>query len=436
MPENENATYFTKEMAKEYTILAPPLFPIHEQLFLPLINEWGYNIKMMENTGENVMRKGLKYCHNDTCYPAQIVIGEMMDSIESGKYDVHKLAFIITQTGGGCRASNYISLMRKALSNAGYSFIPIISFNFQRDLEQSGFRLTIPMLYRMLYYVIAGDIIMTLKNQCLPYEAVSGITEKKVDFWIEEFRLRFPRHKFFSYSDILKCYREIVEDFDSIKLNSVKKVKVGIVGEIFVKFSPYGNNELEKFLIDEGAEPVIGGVVDFCLYCISNGITDYQLYGEKSVKAFLQWIGLKILEKKQNDARKVIEKFSTFTPMPSFSDIMKSRKGFISKGVKMGEGWLLTAEMLDLCENGVKNIVCAQPFGCLPNHIVGKGMIKGIKDKVQDANIVSVDYDFSSTKANQENRIKLMLENAKKNLNQTDGKDFLFVEKEPEIING
>lgn len=412
--QKNNITYFTEEMAKDYTILVPPMFPLHENILIPIMNEWGYHLKMITNSGMDVMTKGLKYCNNDTCYPAQIVIGEMMDIIESGEYDIHKIAFLITQTGGGCRASNYISLMRKALQNAGYPFIPIISFNFKKDMEQSGFKMPVSMLYRMVYCVLFGDLLMSLKNQCLPYEKNSGETEQLVNIWINKITKRFSRHRQFSYLTVKNYYKEIVEDFTKIPLIEKEKIKVGIVGEIFVKFSPYGNNELEKFLIDNGAEPVLGGVTDFCLYCVSNGVTDYKLYGEKAAKALIMNLGMKILMKMQKDIIETVKKYSEFTPMPYFKNTVNSAKDFINLGVKMGEGWLLTAEMLEFCKSGIKNIICAQPFGCLPNHIVGKGMIKGIKEKFNDANIVAVDYDFSSTKTNQENRIRLMLANAYK----------------------
>lgn len=418
--QNDEITYFTKEMAKDYTILVPPLFPIHESLLIPMMNEWGYKLKMMENDGVDVMTKGLKYCHNDTCYPAQIVIGEMMDVIENGEYDIHKIAFLITQTGGGCRASNYISLMRKALANAGYSFIPIISFNFKKDLEQSGFEMSVPMLYRMLYFVIIGDLLMTLKNQCLPYEVIEGQTQERLEYWIAEVQRRFSKDKIFSYFEIKRCYKDIIDDFGKIALRKEDKVKVGIVGEIFVKFSPYGNNRLEEFLIKENAEPVLGGVVDFCLYCTSNAVVDYKLYGINRLKAVVLKAATNILMHKQNTVIKLIKKRSGFRPMAYFGDIMKARENFIDMGVKMGEGWLLTAEMLEFCEKGIKNIICTQPFGCLPNHIVGKGMINGIKEKYNDANIVAIDYDFSSTKTNQENRIKLMLANAKQKLQKSE----------------
>ncbi|MCD7797092.1 MAG: 2-hydroxyacyl-CoA dehydratase [Clostridiales bacterium] len=415
--ENENEiVYFTEDMVDDYTILVPPMFPIHEKLLIPIMNGWGYHLKMMENSGEEVRRKGLKYCHNDTCYPAQVVIGEMMDVIESGEYDIHKIAFLITQTGGGCRASNYISLMRKALQNAGYSYIPIISFNFKHSLEQSGFKMPLLMLYRMLYCVYFGDLLMTLKNQCIPYEKEKGEAERRVDYWIDEIARRFAKEKNFSYIAIKKCYRNIVADFEKIPLEKAEKPKVGIVGEIFVKFSPYGNNELEKFLISNGAEPVLGGVADFCLYCVSNGVTDYKLYRKNAIKAFGMYLGLKILMKKQKDVINIVKKYSHFRSMPYFGDTMNASKEFISMGVKMGEGWLLTAEMLEFCSSGINNIICTQPFGCLPNHIVGKGIMKAAKEKYPDANIVAIDYDFSSTQTNQENRIKLMLANANKNL--------------------
>ncbi len=412
-----NAAEFTKEMAESYTILVPPMVPVHEKLFFPMMNEWGYHIKMMENSGELVMRKGLKYCHNDTCYPAQICIGEMMDAIESGEYDTNKLAFIITQTGGGCRASNYIALMRKALNNAGYGHIPVISMNFSRNLEHSkGFTLTLSMLYRMFYFMYIGDLLVTLKNQCAPYELIPGETQRHMDRWIAEVPARFGRYKKFGYGDIKKCYREIVEDFASIPRRHEQKPKVGIVGEIFVKFSPYGNNELENFLTANGAEPVLGGLADFCMYCVKNGMIDFELYKSKMLKGLGMDAATHIMMAKQMDVIKTIRKYSDFHPSAYFGDVLKATKGFINNGVKMGEGWLLTGEMLEFCQSGIKNIVCAQPFGCLPNHIVGKGMIKGVKALYSDANIVPIDYDFSSTRTNQENRIKLMLANAYKNM--------------------
>lgn len=400
-------------MAKDYTILVPPMFPIHERLLLPLVSQWGYKMEMMTNDGNAVMRKGLSYCHNDTCYPAQVVIGQMMDCIESGKYNPHKIAFLITQTGGGCRASNYISLMRKALNNAGYSYVPIISFNFKSDLEQSAFKMTLPMIIRMGYFVYLGDLLMTLKNQVKPYEINKGETDRLVDEWINRIIEKYPRSKFMRYTELIHCYKEIIKSFKLIKAEKKPRKKVGIVGEIFVKFSPYGNNHLEDFLINEGAEPVLGGVCDFCLYCVSNSVIDSEFYGIKKLKGFGSKILLKIMCEMQKGMISIIKENSDFDTMPSFYDLMKARKDFISMGVKMGEGWLLTAEMLDFCEMGVKNIVCTQPFGCLPNHIIGKGMIKGVKEKFNDANIVAIDYDFSNTKANQENRLKLMLANAK-----------------------
>ena len=407
-------TVFTKEMVGEYTILVPPMFPIHERLLLPLVSEWGYNMKMITNDGPSVMCKGLNFCHNDTCYPAQVCIGEMIDCIESGEYDPHKIAFLITQTGGGCRASNYISLMRKALDNAGYNFVPIISLNFKADLEKSAFKFTVPMLIRMGYFLLIGDLLMTLKNQIKPYETEKGAADAMVDKWIDEVIRRYPREKHMKYTDLIKCYREIIRDFKTIETKKPeKRTRVGIVGEIFVKFSPYGNNHLEDFLIEEGAEPVLGGVLDFILYCVSNGVTDARLYGTKKLKAFGCKILTKVLCEMQKGLRSVIGEESNFNPMPSFYNLMKARDNFISMGVKMGEGWLLTAEMLDFCEEGVNNIVCTQPFGCLPNHIIGKGMIKGVREKFPNSNIVAIDYDFSNTKANQENRLKLMLANAK-----------------------
>ena len=405
-------TRFTKEMAADYTILVPPMAPIHERLLLPLVNQWGYHLEMMTNDGLSVMRKGLAYCHNDTCYPAQVIIGEMMDCIESGRYDRHKLAFLITQTGGGCRASNYIALMRKALDNASYDDIPIISMSVQ-GMEKSGFRITLPMAWRMCYFAYIGDLLMTLKNQCALYEVNPGETDRLVDHWIEKILRLYPRGKRMSYRSLVRCFEQIVRDFEAVERKvPEKRVRVGIVGEIFVKFSPYGNNRLEEFLQKEGAEPVLGSLMDFLLYCVSNSEENYRLYGTGALKAFGARRLQNILCRVQKRMIRIIRENSSFSPMACFEDLLAVRENFISRGVKMGEGWLLTAEMLDFCREGVKNIICTQPFGCLPNHIIGKGMIKGVREKYPGANIVAIDYDFSNTKANQENRIKLMLANA------------------------
>lgn len=406
---------FTEEMKKDYTILIPTMLPVHFSLISRILNNYGYKTKLLTNMGEDIKEYGLKYVHNDTCYPAQLVIGQMLSAIESGEYDVNKLALLISQTGGGCRASNYISLLRKALDKAGYGFIPVISFNVVGMEKNSAFKLTLPMLYRMMYCVFYGDLMMCLQNQCRPYELNPGDTVAVTEKWTQLLAEEMKENSV-SYSKVKENYRKIVADYLAIPCDrSVKKPKVGIVGEIFVKFSPLGNNDLENFLIKEGAETVMPGLADFCIFVVSNSIADYELYGRGKKLASIYKIAYSFLVKKQRDLIRIIEEEGkgVLTPMSCFDDTKKLIKGFIGIGAKMGEGWLLTAEMLELIHAGVNSIVCTQPFGCLPNHIVGKGKMKAIKEAYPEANIVAIDYDAGATKINQENRLKLMLSNAK-----------------------
>ena len=401
------------ESMLDYTILVPTMLPNHFKIMTGILRSFGYNAVLLENYDSSVIEYGLKYVHNDTCYPALLVIGQMLSAIESGKYDTNKLALLITQTGGGCRASNYIFLLRKALKKAGYGHIPVISLNFAGLEKGSAFKVTVPLAIRLLYAAMLGDLIMLLKNQCLPYELNAGDTERVCDRWVEKLTHDMAKNGKLGYSAVKQFYKDILADFAAIPRSSEKKVRVGIVGEIFVKFSPLGNNELEKFLLSENAEVVMPGLLDFCMFSCHNSVTDAKLLGMKKGKGLIFGAALKFFEKKQIDIIDLMKKQGVFEPPTPFGRVIDLADGLIGHGAKMGEGWLLTAEMAELIEEGVNNIVCAQPFGCLPNHIVGKGMMKPLKEKYPNANIVAVDYDAGATKINQENRIKLMLSNAK-----------------------
>lgn len=407
---------FLEENKKDYTLLVPTMLPIHFALLKQMLKEFGYSVELLESKGMEVAQTGLKYVHNDTCYPATLVIGQLMDAVLSGKYDTHKIALVISQTGGGCRASNYLFLLKKALKKAGLSYIPVLSFNFSGLDTQPGFRFTIPQFYNLAKCLLYGDLLMLLKNQCLPYEVNKGESDRLVQFWVEKLSNEFKDKKNLKYKHVKANFEPIVESFSKIELNVVPKPKVGIVGEIFVKYSPLGNNDLEDFLYREGAEVYVPGLLDFMLYCIYNNVIDYDFYGMKKIKAVVSKLIYKFLLKKEQDIIDAVKKSGKFVPPSLFDDTIKSRKGYISKGVKMGEGWLLTAEMIELVERGFGNIICTQPFGCLPNHIVGKGMMKEIRERNPEANIIAIDYDASASKINQENRIKLMLSNAKEKL--------------------
>ena len=408
-----NYIQFTKEMKRDYVILAPNMLPMHFELILQVLGNYGYRIELLRNDGRQIVDTGLKYVHNDTCYPALLVIGQFIDALQSGKYDPDRTALVLFQTGGGCRASNYISLLRKALAKAGYGHVPVISFSLAGIEKHPGWHLTVPILHRMVYSVMYADLLMLLTNQCRPYEVNPGEAQALADEWTHRLADEMAHERLLSYRRVKENYRRIVRSFAAIERKQVKKPLVGIVGEIFVKYSPLGNNHLEDFLVREGAEPVVPGLVDFCLYTVYNNMEDARLYGLHKIPAKLYAFAYRFINRKVRDLIEIIREESDFrtpTPFPHTAALVE---GCIHHGTKMGEGWLLTAEMLELAESGVNNIVCTQPFGCLPNHICGKGMMKPIKEKLPAVNIVAIDYDPGATQVNQENRLKLMLANAR-----------------------
>ena len=404
---------FTKEMKKEYTILMPQMLPIHFGMFQKMLQLEGYNVVQLNNEGQAVVDEGLKYVHNDTCYPALLVIGQFLDAIKHGGYDSHKVALFITQTGGGCRASTYIHLLRKALEKAGMGYIPVISISFGLE-KNPGFHLTIPLLRRLIYAMMYGDLIMNVANQVRPYEVNAGETDALVETWKNRLIDRFQQGKGMSRKQMQAAFKEICDAFKAVPVeNFGSKVRVGVVGEIYVKFSSLGNNQLEKFLLSEGAEPVVPGLTDFLIFKIFNREVDVNIYGGKWIKKKVCQIFKGYVEQCQRDMIDALNNSHYFKAPGTFEDLHRLVHGYLGEGCKMGEGWLLTAEMLELIHSGTPNIVCAQPFGCLPNHIVGKGMVRRLKDDYPDSNIVAIDYDPSATKINQENRIKLMLANGK-----------------------
>ena len=365
---------FTKEMKKEYTILMPTMLPRHFELIGSVLGTYGYKMELLKTAGQKVVDAGLRYVHNDACYPAVLVIGQFLEAITSGRYDPHKVALILFQTGGGCRASNYISLLRKALARAGYDYVPVISFSLAGLEHHPGFTLGISEYHGMAYAVLYGDLLLTLVNQTKPYELHPGDAEALAERWTARLGRELGAGRHIRYGEVQETYRAVVADFAAIPKREKETVRVGIVGEIFVKYSPLGNNNLEQFLVDEGAEVVTPGLLDFCLYCVYNQIMDHRLYGGKRFLYPLTKLAYDFLCKKKREMNAVIEA-GGYRPMTPFEEVPAYADGYIGCGTKMGEGWLLTAEMLELSASGVKNIVCTQPFGCLPNHICGKGMM-------------------------------------------------------------
>ena len=407
---------FTPEMRKTHTILVPNMLPIHFRLLISIFGQFGYHMELLESSSRTVVEEGLKNVHNDTCYPALLVVGQFIEALKSGKYDPDKTALLITQTGGGCRASNYIHLLRKALVKAGYPNIPVASLNFSGLEKDSGFQMTLPLARRAIASVFYGDMLCALRNQVAPYENEKGAADKMVDLWVQRLGRVLLAGKGFTSREMKHTFPLIARDFKSIPVTRVPKVKVGVVGEIYVKYSPLGNNDLQKFLESQDCEVNFPGLMGFVQYCIFNMGEDHVLYGGKlamkmGTDQLLNW-----LDSVERSMLKAEADAGFYAPGP-FKELVEKPEGIISLGAKMGEGWLLTAEMIELVQGGYGNIVCAQPFGCLPNHIVGKGMVNKIRAMYPGANITPIDYDPSATRVNQENRIKLMLAVAKERLN-------------------
>ena len=406
---------FTREMRDTYTVLVPDMLPVHFALLKNVFRLHGYRMEVLKNEGADVVNAGLKYVHNDTCYPALLCIGQFIDALESGRYDVHKTALLLTQTGGGCRASNYIHLLRKALEKAGLGFVPVISLNPSGLEKNSGFQFTPSLLIEALYSIFYGDVLMLLKNQAEPYEVQPGATKAVLDRWVEILTEQFRRHAWLPVVRFRRNLRGIARDFEAIERTKEEKIKVGIVGEIYVKYSSMGNNHLEQFLLVQGCEVDVPGLMGFLSYCVEVRIDDINLYGGSR---FARWVlrrAMDVVTHFERVIAKAIRKNSGYRPAEPFRVAKSHLNGLIGLGCKMGEGWLLPAEMIELIESGVTNIVCVQPFGCLPNHIVGKGPIHALRERYPLANIVPIDYDPSATRVNQENRLKLMLAVAREN---------------------
>ncbi len=406
---------FTKEMKDEgYTILAPSMAPIHFNIVRNVFVHSGYKVEFVDTAGPEIAQTGLKYVHNDTCYPALLVIGQLIHALQSGKYDVNKTALMITQTGGGCRASNYIFLLRKALKKAGFEQVPVISLSIGME-KNPGFHLTVPLIRRVLAGLVYGDVLMLLSNQTKPYEVNKGESMNLVNEWTKRLTDEFAKGDSYRPKEIEEYLDKICESFARIEVRKTPKVKVGVVGEIYVKYARLGNNDLEKFLADQDCEVNLPGIMGFALFKVDNRLEDIKLYGGSKAKFQVCSVLFNYLEKLEGMIIKYTKKYG-FTPPGEYAHIKKLVKPVIGYGSKMGEGWLLTAEMLELAESGYENIVCAQPFGCLPNHINGKGAVRKIKELNPKANIVTIDYDPGAPKVNQENRIKLMLAVGKEEL--------------------
>ena len=400
-----------KRMKSTHKILVPDMLPYHFLIIEKVLKDEGFDIEVLKNDGREVIDEGLKHVNNDTCYPCLCVVGQYINALKSGKYDPEHTALLITQSGGGCRASNYVALIRKALRSE-FPNVPVVSINFSGLEKDSSLKIGVKLFLKLLYSILYGDTVMWCYNQTKPYEIKEGEADearnKAVDFAVNKFIKG-------GYANYKKITSEIIKIFASVERSKEKKAKVGIVGEIYVKYSYLGNNNLEKFLLSENCEPVVPALLDFVLYCIVNVMNDGDFYGVNKFTARIYKFVYGIIHRMQKKIIRLFEEDGNFEPVHDFEHLRACADKVINQGVKMGEGWLIPAEMAALAETGVKNIVCAQPFGCLPNHIAGKGSVRALKNIYEDENIVAVDYDPSATRVNQENRIKLMLATAREN---------------------
>ena len=418
VPANYNRRIFTKKMKAEYTIICPQMAPFHFELIEPAFNAAGYKLVIPDVPARTCVDVGLKYVNNDACYPSLIVVGQIMTAITSGEYDLSKTAVLISQTGGGCRASNYIGFIRRALAKIGHPEVPVISINLSGLESNPGFKLTPSLIQRGLYALIFGDIFLRCIYRIRPYEAIPGSTDELHEKWKERIIEFITKDGYVSHSKYKKMCRDIIKDFDTLPIRNIKKPRVGIVGEILVKFLPAANNHLADLLEQEGAEPVVPDLTDFLLYCFYNNNFKEENLGMSKKSKTISNYGIKFFEWLRKEARKAFEESERFEPPAHIEDLAKAAESVVSIGNQTGEGWFLTGEMLELIESGASNIVCIQPFGCLPNHIVGKGVIKKLRHMNPTANIVAIDYDPGASEVNQLNRIKLMLSTAMKNLDK------------------
>ena len=406
---------FTKEMRKDYTILIPQMAPIHFELLETAVGSCGYNVKLLDTCTPQTVETGLKYVNNDACYPSILTTGQMIEALQSGKYDVNKTALIMSQTGGGCRATNYIGFIRKALKDAGFPQVPVVSFNIVGMEKNAGFKITIPLMEKLLKSVVYGDLLQKLLLKNRVYEINKGETQKLYDKWMEKCKSLIEKS---NSKEFKKSIYAMVEDFEKIEIDtSVRKPKVGVVGEILIKYHPFGNNFVIDVLENEGAEVVMPDFMGFVKFMATHKITFNTLLNIDKGKAKIFKLALKLIDIFEKDVVVALKSSNRDYLEPcNIWHLEEKVKDILSIGNQTGEGWFLTAEMVEYIENGIPNIVCVQPFACLPNHVVGKGVIKTIRSKYPNANISPVDYDPGASEANQTNRLKLLMTVAKDNL--------------------
>ncbi len=412
---------FTKEMKKNYTVIGPQMSPIHFDLIEPVAQSEGYNLKLLHTATREDIEAGLRHVNNDACYPSIITVGQLINAVESGGCDPERTALLITQTGGGCRATNYIAFLRKALRDAGYPDIPVVSINLSGLEKNPGFKFTVSLIDKVLKVLVLGDAIQNMLYRMRPYELEKGTSDALYEKWRNIIKDTYLGKRKYSYS---KLMRDMVREFDAIPIDENKIIpRVGVVGEILVKFHPDANNHVVDVIESEGCEAVVPGLVDFFLYSLNTGIFKHQNLGLPKKSEIVSKLGVWFIEKYREPLRRELNASKHFEAPCDITELSHKAEKVLSLGNVCGEGWLLTAEMIELIESGAPNIVCTQPFSCLPNHVTGKGMIKELRRLYPQSNICPVDYDPGASEVNQLNRIKLMISSAKKNLAQSIDKE-------------
>ena len=419
---------FTKDMRKDYTILIPQMAPIHFELLEAAVKTCGYNVKLLRECTSHTVETGLKYVNNDACYPSILVTGQMIEALQSGEYDLNKTALIMSQTGGGCRATNYIGFIRKALKDAGFPDIPVISFNVVGMEKMPGFKLTPELLEKLVKCIIYGDLLQKMLTKNRAYEVNKGETKKLFDQWMEKCKKLLQKS---TNKEFKQSIYDIVNDFEKIELDtSIEKPKVGIVGEVLIKYHPFGNNFAADLLEKEGAEVILPDFMGFVKFMATHKITFNTLLNTNKTSSKISKIAIKLIDLMEKDIRAALASSKkNYLPPCDIWHLEDKVKDVLSIGNQTGEGWFLTAEMIEYIEHGIPNIICVQPFACLPNHVVGKGVIKTIREKYPEANITPVDYDPGASESNQANRIKLLMTVAKDNL-KTKQNEKIAIEKE------
>ena len=420
VPVEENIVYknpvFTKDMKKTHTIIAPQMSPIHFEIVEEAVKSCGYNFVVLPSDDREAVEEGLKYVNNDACYPSILVVGQIIHALKSGKYDINNTSVIITQTGGGCRATNYVGFLKKALKEAGFANVPILSLNAVGLEKQPGFKITLPLIKKALMALVYGDLFMRVLYATRPYETEKGAANKLYEKWNAKAKINVRNGSKREFNNNIK---NIVKEFDALPSTGVIKPKVGLVGEILVKFHPTANNNVVNVIEENGAEAVMPDLMDFFFYSAYDEEFKYNNLGNVSKLAKnIYSLAINYMESYRKTMKMALDNSKKFHAPKHIKELGEMASEVLSLGNQTGEGWFLTAEMMELIESGATNIICMQPFACLPNHVTGKGMIKALKEKYPESNIVAVDYDPGASEVNQINRIKLMLSVAFKNLGE------------------